>query len=136
MPLHRFRCKREMATVSTSTAARRNDVRAHAHSGYWAFVVHRVSGAALALFLPVHFFVLSLALSRPAALDAFLGWTRQPSIKFAETLLVLALAAHLAGGVRLLFVEFVGWRAEWQKTAIALVAAVALACALLFALNG
>ena len=50
--------------------------------------------------------------------------------------IVLALAVHLAGGVRLLLVEFVGWRAEWQKTAIALVAAAALACALLFALNG
>jgi len=48
---------------------------------------------------------------------------------------VLALAVHLAGGVRLLFVEFVGWRAEWQKTAIAVVAGASLACALLFALN-
>ena len=125
-----------MATiVSTGAAIRRNDARARGHPGYWAFVVHRVSGAALALFLPVHFFVLSLALSRPAALDGFLDWTRQPAVKVAETLLVLALAAHLAGGVRLLFVEFVGWRAEWQKSAIALDAAAALACALLFALN-
>lgn len=125
-----------MATiVSTGAAIRRNDARARGHPGYWAFVVHRVSGAALALFLPVHFFVLSLALSRPAALDGFLDWTRQPAVKVAETLLVLALAAHLAGGVRLLFVEFVGWRAEWQKSAIALAAAAALACALLFALN-
>lgn len=125
-----------MATiVSTGAAIRRNDARSRGHSGYWAFVVHRVSGIALALFLPVHFFVLSLALSRPAALDGFLNWTRQPAVKLAETLLVLALAAHLAGGVRLLFVEFVGWRAEWQKTAIALAAAAALACALLFALN-
>jgi succinate dehydrogenase subunit D len=57
-------------------------------------------------------------------------------VRLAETLLVLALAAHLAGGVRLLFVEFVGWRAEWQKSAIAFAGAAALACALLFALNG
>ena len=58
-----------------------------------------------------------------------------PGVKLAETLLVLALAAHLAGGVRLLLVEFVGWRAEWQKSALALGGAAALACALLFALN-
>ena len=44
-----------------------------------------------------------------------------PRVKLAETLLVLALAAHLGGGVRLLFIEFAGWRAEWQKTALALV---------------
>ena len=100
--------------------ARSNDARARSHPGYWAFLVHRLSGIALAVFLPIHFLVLD--------------WTRQPAVKLAETLLVLALAAHLGGGVRLLFVEFAGWRAEWQKTALALVAAGALAFALLFAL--
>jgi fumarate reductase subunit D len=113
---------------------RRNDVRAQTHPAYWAFVVHRISGIALALFLPVHFYVLAQALSRPAALDRFLGWTHQPAVKLAEALLVLALAAHLCGGVRLLFIEFAGWRADWQKTAIALAFAAALAYALLFAL--
>jgi fumarate reductase subunit D len=117
-----------------ATNVHRNDFRARGHAGYWAFVVHRVSGIALALFLPVHFFVLSQALARPAALDRFLNWTQQPGVKATETLLVLALAAHLAGGVRLLFVEFVGWRAEWQKSALAVAAALALSFALLFAL--
>lgn len=121
--------------MNALTLARRNDLRSRDHAGYWAFVVHRVSGIVLALFLPVHFFVLSRALAQPASLDAFFAWTRQPGVKIAETLLVLALGVHLAGGVRLLFVEFVRWRAEGQKTAIAVVAAVAIACALLFALN-
>jgi len=116
-----------------ATTVRRNDFRARGHAAYWAFVVHRVSGIVLTLFLPVHFFVLSQALARPAALDRFLNWTQQPAVKVSETLLVLALAAHLAGGVRLLFVEFVGWRAEWQKSALAIAAALSLACALLFA---
>ena len=125
-----------MTPSATATGPmRRNDARARGHAGFWAFVVHRVSGIVLALFLPVHFFVLSRALTAPAALDGFLEWTRQPAVKFAEALLVLALAVHFAGGVRLLFVEFVGWRAEWQKTAIAIAAAVAIACALLFALS-
>ena len=125
-----------MATpLPAERAMRRNDLRARGHAGFWAFVAHRVSGIVLALFLPVHFFVLSQALSRPAALDGFLEWTREPAVKVAETLLVLALAGHFAGGVRLLLVEFVGWRADWQKTAIALVAAAGLACALLFALS-
>ena len=124
-----------MSTTVSSRAMRRNDLRTRGHAGFWAFVVHRVSGIVLALFLPVHFFALSQALSDPRALDGFLEWTRRPAVKFGETMLVLALAVHLAGGVRLLFVEFVGWRAEWQKTAIAVVAGASLACALLFALN-
>lgn len=118
----------------SATTIRRNDVRARGHAGFWAFVVHRVSGLALALFLPVHFLVLSRALSDPAGLDRFLNWTRLPGVKLSETLLVLALAAHLAGGVRLLLVEFVGWRAEWQKTAIAMAGGLSIAYALLFAL--
>jgi fumarate reductase subunit D len=117
-----------------ASTMRRNDARARSHPAYWAFVAHRVSGIVLALFLPVHFFVLSQALSRPAALDGFLGWTREPAVKFAETALVLALAVHLGGGVRLLFVEFAGWRADWQKTSIAVAFGAALAYALLFAL--
>lgn len=115
---------------------RRNDFRARGHAAWWAFLVHRISGLVLALFLPVHFFVLAQALSRPARLNDFLAWTQAPGVKLAETVLVFALAAHLAGGVRLLLVEFVGWRAEWQKTALALAGAAALAYALLFALNG
>ena len=87
---------------------RRNDARARSHPAYWAFLTHRLSGIALALFLPIHFLVLAQALAHPASLDAFLDWTRQPAVKLAETLLVLALAAHLGGGVRLLFIEFAG----------------------------
>jgi fumarate reductase subunit D len=125
-----------MATAASGmNVVRRNDARARGHAAYWAFVVHRISGIVLTLFLPVHFFVLSQALARPAALDGFLAWTRQPAVKLAETALVLALAGHLAGGVRLLFVEFVGWRADWQKTALALAGAVAFAYGLLFALS-
>jgi succinate dehydrogenase subunit D len=121
---------------SSAGGARRNDARARGHPAYWAFVVHRLSGIALALFLPLHFFTLSQALARPAALNDFLAWTREPAVKVAETLLVLALAAHLAGGVRLLLVEFAGLRVEWQKNAIAAGAALAIGYALLFALNG
>jgi fumarate reductase subunit D len=52
----------------------------------------------------------------------------------AETLLVVLLAAHLAGGLRVLALEFLGWRAA-QKTLAAASAGVALAAGLLFLLN-
>jgi fumarate reductase subunit D len=106
--------------------------RARGHPAYWAFVVHRVSGLALALFLPLHFWALSQALD-PAAFEAFLAWTRHPGVRLSETALVVALAAHLAGGIRLLLVEFVGWRGEAQKSMLAVGGAFALAVGLLLA---
>ena len=107
---------------------------AHNHPSYWAFVVHRVSGLALALFLPFHFWALGTAIEGAGRLDAFLRWTDQPVVKLAETGLVVLLAAHLAGGLRLLAIEFLAWR-RWQKTALSVSAGVSLAVGLLFLLN-
>lgn len=112
----------------------KNDFRSRNHPAYWAFIVHRASGVLLALFLPLHFWALGQALHGAAALDGFLRWTEQPLVKFAETGLVLLLAAHMAGGLRLLALEFLEWR-EWQKTLLAAAAGVSLVAGLAFLLN-
>ena len=69
-----------------------------------------------------------------ARLDGFLRWTDQPLVKLAEAVLILLLAAQLTGGLRLLFLEFVGWR-DGQKTLVALASGLAFAAALLFLVN-
>ena len=111
-----------------------NDFRARNHPAYWAFIVHRGSGLLLSLFLPLHFWALGQALGGEAGLDRFLRWTDQPLVKFAETGLVLLLAAHMAGGVRLLMLEFLAWR-NWQKSLLAAATGVSLAAGLAFLLN-
>ncbi len=107
--------------------------RARHHPAYWAFLVHRLSGLALTLFLPLHFLVLGQALRGEAALDGLLRWTDNLPLKAAEILLVTAAAAHLAGGLRLLLLEGFAWRGP-RKDLAALAAGVSLAAALLFAL--
>lgn len=95
----------------------------------WVAHVHRVSGIALAVFLPLHFWALGNALQ----LDSFLAWTEQPLVKAGEWAIVVALAAHLGGGLRILAIEFLDWH-EWQKSLAAVAAAVTLAVGLAFAL--
>jgi len=112
----------------------KNDYRARNHPAWWAFVVHRASGVLLAVFLPLHFWALGQALHGEARLESFLRWSDQPLVKFAETALVLLLAAHLTGGLRLLALEFLAWR-DWHKSLLALAAGVALAAGLVFLLN-
>lgn len=102
------------------------------HPAFWAFVVHRLSGMALAAFLPVHFWALGTALAGEERFGEFLAWSEQPLVKAAEWGLVLLLAAHLAGGLRLLALEFLPWR-DWQKTLAAIAAGASLVCALAFA---
>ena len=108
-------------------------IRARNHPAYWAFLVHRVSGIALALFLPAHFLVLGSAIRGAAALDEIVRWSEQPLVRGGEWILVTLLAAHLAGGLRLLALEFLPWR-DRQKTLAALAAAFALFVGLVFAL--
>ena len=112
----------------------KSDYRARNHPAYWAFLVHRVSGVLLALFLPFHFWVLGQALHGETRLESFLRWSDQPLVKFAETALVLLLAAHLTNGLRLLALEFLAWR-DWHKSLLAVAAGATLVAGLAFLLN-
>jgi fumarate reductase subunit D len=98
-------------------------------ASWWVALLHRVSGVALALFLPAHFWVLGQGL----AMDAFLQWTEQPMVKAAEWALVVLLAAHLGAGLRVLALEFLPWR-DWQKSLAAAAAALTVGCGLALAL--
>ncbi len=104
------------------------------HTLYGFFLLHRISGIALALFLPVHFTVLALAVSDPASLDSFLKLTDLAAVKIAETILVFLLAAHLFGGLRLMAMEWLPWT-DWQKTLAAGSLALGLFTACLFLLQ-
>ncbi len=88
----------------------------------------------MALFLPVHFLVLALSLRGQSALDAFLRWTDAPLVKLAETLLIVLLTVHLAGGLRLLALEFLPW-SERQKSMIGWAFGGAVVAGLLFIFN-
>jgi fumarate reductase subunit D len=96
------------------------------HALLLASVLHRLSGLLLAVFLPVHFWVLSLALNDRAALDGFLSWTDFWYVKCAEYGLVFLLSVHLFGGLRLMALEWMPWSAR-QKTYAASAVAVGFA---------
>ncbi|MFV2031801.1 MAG: succinate dehydrogenase [Gammaproteobacteria bacterium] len=98
------------------------------HSLWFAFLVHRISGLGLAIFLPVHFLVLGLALEDTETMDKLLRWSDSALVKFAEFGLVFLLSVHLFGGLRLLALEFLPW-SNRQKS----IAAFALAGSFLLA---
>jgi fumarate reductase subunit D len=119
--------------VNAASTVRSIDFRARKHAAYWAFLVHRLSGLALTLFLPVHFWALGRAIDSDAALDGFLRYTDQPLFKLAEWGLVVLLALHMMGGVRLLLIEF-GDRSGLRKNWIAGTVGFGVLAGLAFAL--
>lgn len=109
--------------------------REHSYRRDWLWIaalVHRISGVLLACFLPLHFLVLGLAIRGEAQLDGFLKWTESPLVKLAEVGLVLLLAVHLLGGLRILVMETLAWREHQKQLAIA-AAGLAALTALAFA---
>ena len=102
--------------------------------GFLAALLHRLSGIALAIFLPLHFLALGTALHGADALEGFLALSRNPLVRFAEWGLVTALALHLALGLRLLAIELLAWR-ERSAAIIPAAFAAAVAIGLLFLLD-
>ena len=101
---------------------------AHRANALWlAALVHRLSGLALAAFLPLHFLTLGLAIEGEAQLEGFLRWSDRPLVKVSESLLVFLLAIHLLGGLRLLVLENLPWLGGQKWLAVLAVAASALA---------
>lgn len=110
-------------------------IKAHQkHTLWFAFLMHRLSGVGLALFLPTHLYLLSLALKQPERMDTYLSWTENPLVKIAEFGLVFLLALHLFGGLRLMAFESLAWTGS-QKTVAACTVAAAFAISIIFLLR-
>ncbi len=110
-------------------------IRPHRHQPlWWAFALHRLSGLALAVFLPLHFLVLGSALNGEAVFDGVLAWSDFGLVKLAEMGLVFLLALHLLGGLRLLALEFLPWR-DGQATLAAVAGSASAVIAFAFLFN-
>lgn len=96
--------------------------------------MHRLSGLALVLFLPLHFWVLSLAVKDADKLDDLLLLTDSTGVKLAEFVLVFLLAVHMFGGLRLIALEWLPL-SSGQKTLAAGATALSFLIAGLFLLR-
>lgn len=107
------------------------DCRAKSHLSYFAYICHRFSGLLLACFIPLHFLMLSQSLRGARGFERALGLTDFWVFKFGEWALVILLAIHLGGGVRILIMEFGAWRGL-RKGWIEISILFAILCGLLF----
>jgi fumarate reductase subunit D len=107
----------------------------HLKPGFLAAMLHRLSGVALAIFLPMHFIALGTALGGADSLQSFIGVTHNAFVRVAEWGLVTALGMHMALGLRVLAIEFLAVR-ERGALVVSACVACSITVGLLFLLNG
>jgi succinate dehydrogenase / fumarate reductase cytochrome b subunit len=74
--------------------------------GSVSWLLHRVTGVALVVYLVPHFVTIHSARDGREALNAVLGWYAGPLIAATEWVLVLGVAFHLFNGLRIIAVDF------------------------------
>lgn len=75
-------------------------------TGFISFVLRRVTGVGLVLYLFIHMWVIGSALGGPASFDARLAMVQGPLFTLLEVLLLAAVIYHAVDGIRLLIVHY------------------------------
>jgi succinate dehydrogenase / fumarate reductase cytochrome b subunit len=83
--------------------------------GQWAFVLHRISGVALALYLLLHVLDISLVMYGPRVFNAFLGFYHQWPFRIGLILVMAAVVYHAFNGLRIILMDFTGWGTRHQR---------------------
>src|SRR5437763_8574790 len=83
--------------------------------GYWAWLLHRVSGVAIILFLFLHVLDTSLVGFGPAAYESFVSIYRVPVFRVLEVALAGAVLYHGVNGIRLILIDFIDDAARMQR---------------------
>jgi succinate dehydrogenase / fumarate reductase, cytochrome b subunit len=74
--------------------------------GFWAFLLMRISGVALIVYLMMHIYVLSHLMDGQAAFDDLMKTVQNPLFKFGEVVLLGGVLYHALNGIRILWADF------------------------------
>ncbi len=82
--------------------------------GMWAWILHRISGIGMVVYLVIHIFGLR-ALYDPAKFDALMSSYRSPLFKLGEFALLAIVTYHSINGFRIVMVDFLGWSPKQKR---------------------
>lgn len=86
-------------------------------SGQILWLLHRISGLGVVIFLGIHIFGMSMAAFNPSLHDAMLAVYKTPLFSIGELLLAACLIFHAVNGTRVAILEL--RPALWEKQAVA-----------------
>ncbi len=74
-------------------------------TGFWAWLLHRVSGLAIIFYLLLHISVISSVLWGGGSFDTVMAYLKRPAFAAGELLLVVAVMYHGLNGVRIILFD-------------------------------
>lgn len=84
--------------------------------GQWAFILHRLSGVALALYLLLHVIDISLVMFGPEGpFNAFLAFYHQWPFRIGLLLVIAGVVYHAFNGLRIILMDFTNWAVRFQN---------------------
>lgn len=85
--------------------------------GQWAFVLHRISGVAIVLYLLLHIFDISLVMYGPdGPFNAFLAFYHQWPFRIGLILVMGAVVYHAFNGLRIILMDLTSWGIRYQRS--------------------
>ena len=83
-----------------------DEVGLNANVGTWSWLLHRITGVILVVYLFMHIFVLSSSLGGGVTFDKWLSTVQNPVFHFLEIGLAAVVAFHLLNGLRITITDF------------------------------
>jgi succinate dehydrogenase / fumarate reductase, cytochrome b subunit len=102
--------------------------------GSWAFILNRITGLGLTLYLFLHLIILGKLAQGPQAYDDFIALAKSPLILVGEFLVIAAGLIHGLNGIRVILTSFGIGNAQ-QKHLFYGLFAVAIVASALFAVR-
>lgn len=93
-----------------------NSLRYRGREGQWAWVLHRVTGLGVVMFLLLHIFDIFLMAAGEEVFEQFLDLYTAAPFRILEAGLIFAVISHALNGARIIIIDFWPQYGRHQKT--------------------
>jgi len=85
------------------------DANLNKNIGNFSYWIHRLTGIGLAIYLIMHTYVLSSAISGAETFNERMGFVQNPFFAVLEILLIAGVFLHMLNGLRITITDFFDW---------------------------
>lgn len=97
-------------------------------SGMWSWLLHRITGLGVLLFLLIHIVDISLLNFGPTVYNEGIALFGTPIVRLLSLALIAAVFYHAFNGTRIMLIDFVPWAARYQRSMFWVVLGLSVVC--------